>query len=126
MGFFCLCQELRPSLNEEDIKRGSEKRELDELRRSYLQEKGFTVTEMWKCEWWRLHKTTTIVKLHFRESFPYRRSLTEHQLLEGIKKGNIFGYVECDIEVTENLRANFAKSLHFSRTLYLAKMIPVT
>ena len=42
------------------------------------------------------------------ENCPYRRSLTEHQLLEGIKKGNLFGYVQCDIEVPKNLRANFA------------------
>ena len=101
---FCPCQELRPSLTEEDIKRGSRRRELDELRRGYIQEKGFTVIEMWEFEWWRLYKTTTIVKLRIREKFPYRRSLTEQQLLEGIKKGKLLGYVHCDIEVPENLR----------------------
>ena len=47
---FCTCQELRPSLTEEDIKRGSRRRELDELRLAYIQEKGFTVIEMWECE----------------------------------------------------------------------------
>ena len=36
---FCPCQELHPSLTEEDIKRGSRKRELDELRGGYIQEK---------------------------------------------------------------------------------------
>ena len=68
---FCPCQELRPSLYE-DIKRGSEKRELDEIRPGYLQEKCFTLNEMWECECWRLYKTTTNVKLHVRENFPYR------------------------------------------------------
>ena len=63
---------------------------------------------MWECEWWRLYKKTTNVKLHIGENFPYRRLLTEHQLLEGIKKGKLFGYVQCDIEVPEILRANFA------------------
>ena len=43
------------------------------------------------------------------EIFPHRRSHTEHHLLEGKKKGIIIGYVQCDIEVPENLRANFAK-----------------
>ena len=43
---FCSCQELHPSLTEEDIKRGSRKKELDELTRGYIQEKGFTVIEM--------------------------------------------------------------------------------
>ena len=66
---FCPCQELRPSLTEGDIKRGNRKRELDELRRGYEQEKVFTVIEMWKCEWCRLCKTTTNVKLHIPEIF---------------------------------------------------------
>ena len=42
---FCPCQELCPILNE-DVKRGSRKRELDELRRGHIQQKGFTVSEM--------------------------------------------------------------------------------
>ena len=84
---FCTCQELCPSLTEEEIKRGSRKRELDELRRGFLEEKVFTVIEMWECEWWRLYKTTINVKLSIRENLPYRRSLTEQQLLEGINKG---------------------------------------
>ena len=63
---------------------------------------------MLECEWLRLYKTTTNVKLHIRENFPYRRSLTEQQLLEGIKKGNLFGYVQCNTEVPEKLIGNFA------------------
>ena len=105
---FCPCQKLRSSLTEEDIKRGSRRRELDELRRSFIQEKGFTFLEMWESEWWRLYETTSNVKLYIGENFPYRRSLTEQQLLEGIKKGSLFGYVQCDIEVPEKLRVNFA------------------
>ena len=74
----------------------------------FVQEKGFTVIKMWECEWWRLYKTATNVKQHIRENFPYRRSLTEQQLLEGIKKGSLFGYVQWDLEVPKNLRLNFA------------------
>ena len=105
---FCPCQELRPSLTEEDIQRASKKRELDALRRHYIQEKGFKVIEMWECEWWRLYKTTNTVKQHIREHFPYMRSLAAEQLLEEIKKGKLFGYVQCDIEVPEILRSNFS------------------
>ena len=121
---FCPCQELRPSLTEEDIKRGSRKTELDELRRGYIQEKGFTVIEIWECEWWRLCKTTTNVKLHIWENFPYRRSPTKHQLLEGIKKVNLFDYVQCNIEVAENLRSDFADFPRiFKNTLVSKKYI---
>ena len=84
------------------------RRELDALRGHYIQEKGFKFTEMWECEWWRLYKTTNTLKQHIREHFPYRRSLAAEQLLEEIKKGKLFGYVQCDIEVHENSRANFA------------------
>ena len=49
---FCLCQELRLFLTEEDIPRVSKKRELDALRGHYIQEKNFKVIEMWECEWW--------------------------------------------------------------------------
>ena len=105
---FCPCQGLRPSLTEEEIQRGSTKRELDALRRHYIQEKGFNVIEMWECEWWRLYNITNTVKQHIREHFSYRRSLAAEQLLEELKKGKFFGYVQCDIEVPENLGANFA------------------
>ena len=63
---------------------------------------------MCECDWSRLYKTTTNVELHVREKSPCRQSLTEPQLLEGIKKGKFFVYVQCDIEVSENGRRNFA------------------
>ena len=104
---FSPCQELRPSLTEEDIQRRSKKRVLDALRRPYIQEKGFKIIELWECQWRRLNITTNTVKLHIREQFPYRRSLATEQLLEEIKEGKIFGYLQCDIEVPEKLRSNF-------------------
>ena len=62
---------------------------------------------MWECEWWRLYKTTNTVKQHIREHFLYKRSLAAEQLLEDIKKVNLCGYVQCDIEIPENLRSKF-------------------
>ena len=104
---FCPCQELRPSLTEEDIQRGSKKRELDALRRHCIQEKGYKVIEMRECECWRLCKTTNTLKQHIREHFSYRRSLAAAQLSEEIKEGKLFGYVQCDAEVPEKLRSKF-------------------
>ena len=37
---FWSCQETRPSLSEQNIERGNKKREMDELRREYIKEKG--------------------------------------------------------------------------------------
>ena len=91
------------------------------MRRYYIQEKGFKVIERWECEWWRLYKTTNTVKQHIREHFRYRRSLATEQLLEEIKEGELFGYLQCDIEVPENLKANFAKFPAISKNTLVSK-----
>ena len=58
---YCPCQEARPCLTEEEIQRGIKKRELDELRKQYIQQKGYSVIEMYECDWWSLYKTDNIV-----------------------------------------------------------------
>ena len=105
---YCPCQEARPALTEEDIERGNKKREMDDMSKQYIQEKGHNVVELWECEWWNLYKTTTCVIEQLRESFPYKRPLREERLLEQIRSGRLFGYVRCDIEVPEDLRINSA------------------
>ena len=49
---YCPCQEARPSLSEEDIEGGNKKREMDQMRKQYIKEKGYHVVEMRECEWW--------------------------------------------------------------------------
>ena len=108
---FCPCQELRPTLTEEDIKRGDHKKVLDELRRGCIQEKRLTVIEMWECERWRLYKTINNVKLHIRENFCYRRSLTEHQFLEGIKRGTYLATFNATLKYPKNSEQTLLTSL---------------
>ena len=43
-----------------------------------------------------------------RESFPYKRPLREERLLEQTRSGKLFGYVQCDIEVPEELKKKLA------------------
>ena len=105
---YCPYQEARLSLTEEDIERGNEKREMDQMRKQYIKEKGYNVVEMSECEWWNLYKTKTCVKQHLRESYPYKRPLNEESLLEQKRSGKLFGYVQCDLEVPELLQKKFA------------------
>ena len=105
---YCPCQEARPSLTDTDIERGVKKRQQDEMRRDYIQQKGYQIVEMWECEWRSLYKTDASVKSHLRKNFPYRRPLSEEGLLHGIIDGQLFGYVQCDIEVLEHLRDYFS------------------
>ena len=102
---YCSCQEARPSLTEEDVEHGNKKRDMDQMRKQYIKEKRYDVVEMWECEWWNLYKTTTCVKEHLRESFPYKPPLREETLLEQIRSGELFGYVQCDIEVPEERKS---------------------
>ena len=94
MGFYyhyCPCQEARPSLTDTDIGRGMKKRQQDEMRRGYIQQKGYQIVEMWECEWWSLYKTDAPVKSYLRANLPYKRLLSEEKLLQGIIDGRLFG-----------------------------------
>ena len=79
------------------------------MRRDYIQQKGYQTVEMWECEWWSLYETDASVKSHLRENFPYRRPLSEEQLLQGIIDGRLFGYVQCDVEMPAHLRDYVSK-----------------
>ena len=105
---FCPCQETRSSLTDNQIEQGIKRREMDEMRRKYIKDKGYNVLEMWECEWWKLYKTDSVVKNHLRESFPYKLPLKEEGLLQRIKDGNLFGYIQCDMAVPDHLKDKFA------------------
>ena len=105
---YCPCQEARPSLTDTDIERGVKKLHHDEMRRDYIQQKGYQIVEMLECEWWSFFKVDASVKSHLRENFSYKRSLSEKQLLKRIIDGQLIGYVQCDIEVPEHLRSYFS------------------
>ena len=88
------------------------------MRRSYVEEKGFTVIEMWECEWKRLYKTSNNVKKHIRENFPFRRSFAaEHQIQE-LKKEKKLAPINATLKYAKTLEPNLPTSLHFPGTLY--------
>ena len=104
---YLFCQEARSALTDTDIERRVKKRQQIEMRRDYIQQKGYKIGEMWECECCSLYKTDASIKSHLRESFPCRRPLIEEQLLRGIIDGRLFGYVQCNIEVLEHMRDYF-------------------
>ena len=61
-----------------------------------------------ECNWWELYRTDAPVKNYVGAKFHYKRPLSEEQLLQGIINGRIFGYVQCDIEVREQLLDYFS------------------
>ena len=65
------------------------KRELDDLRKQYIQKKGYKVIEMYEHGCWKMSKTDNIVEQDLRESFSYRTPLREETFLKKIKSGSL-------------------------------------
>ena len=119
---FCPCQEARLSLTDTDIERGIKKRQQDEMRRGYIKQMGYQFVEMWECEWWcGLYKGDESVKIHPWENFPYRRRLSEEQLLRKLIDGRLFGCVLYDIEVPERLRDYFSSFSPIFKTTVVSR-----
>ena len=78
---------------------------MDDLRREYIREKGYEIEEMWECEWWQNFKTIEKIKNHIRSNFSYKRPLSTDFLLEQIRDGSVYGYIQCDLVVPEELKA---------------------
>ena len=78
---YCPFQEARLVLTEEDIQHETKKRETDEMRTQYIEEKGYTIVEKWKCEWWKPYKADVSVNEHLNLSFPIIRPMHQDQLL---------------------------------------------
>ena len=86
---------------------------MDVIRREYIKEKGYKVEEMWECAWWESFKTNDKIKNLVGIQFPYKRLLSTDSLLIKIKDGFLFGYVQCGLVVTDELKSKFANFLQF-------------
>ena len=119
---YCLCQEARPSLTDNEIMREVKKREQDQIRKEYIQQKGCKIFEMWECNWWQVYRTDATVKNHLRTNFPYQRPLSEERLMQEIKCRKLFGYVQCDLKVPEHLKAYFANFLPILKNTVVSRI----
>ena len=107
--YFCPCQEARPRLtDDDDIKRGTKKREMIGLRKDYIREKGYNIEEMWECSWWYHLKKNVEVKNHVRTHFPFKRFLFASSLVQNIRNETLFGYVQSDLSVPDELKAKLS------------------
>ena len=52
----------------------------------------------------KIWNVDTVQDKQCSDKFPYRRSVTDFQLLDGLKKGTFSAYVHCDIEVPGHLQ----------------------
>ena len=101
--------------------KGQRKREMDELRRSHLREKNYSIIEMWECQW-KLHMCENHeIKFSVRSTFPNKRPLSFENLLSCIRKEELFAYVQCDLRVPENLREKFESFPPFFKNTFVSR-----
>ena len=96
------CQEMDSGPTEKDLDRGQKKREMDNFSWSYWRENWSTV-QMRKNVWKQNLRKKHVIKSFVRSAFPFKRALTCNNLLFRIDGGELFGYVQCDIKVPDNL-----------------------
>ena len=87
----------------------NQKREHTRKIGDYIREAGFSVVEMWECEWRQYKRANGVNAVHNPYKYPkedqYRMS--ELDILEYIKNDEMFGAVEVDINVPDNLKDHF-------------------
>ena len=88
----------RPSLNQ--------KLERTKKITEYIRNCGHTVVEMWECQWGEYKRHNGV---HNPYLYPTEHifRMTEHELLRNVLEGSMFGVIEIDIKVPENLKAHF-------------------
>ena len=92
---------------EDAIKRREKK---TEHRRQYLEKLNLRIVEVWECQWQEWTKTNKYEAKNFRTvHFPYIPLLSCDKLPQNIFNGELFGVVDCQLEVPLHLRAKFEK-----------------
>ena len=103
--------------------------EKTEKKVAQLRKKGYRVVEMWECEFrdfCKSHPQIYAIRDQCRPIFSqkHRSKVTENQILNGVRYGQLFGMVECDIEVPEQWSPEFAH-MSMSSQDYFAEMCPI-
>ena len=88
--------------------RGIKKKEQDQMRKEFIQQKGYKILEIWECNCWELYQTDATIKNHLRANFPYQRPLSEERLMQENKSRRPFCYIQCDLKFPEHLKVYFA------------------
>ena len=84
--------------------------ECDQQRRQWFEGKGYNVVVMHECQWkTRVSGNPAIQDFVQKRHHPCEKygRLNEEQLINMIKRGVLFGFVECDIKVPDHLRSHF-------------------
>ncbi|KXJ16371.1 hypothetical protein AC249_AIPGENE6507 [Exaiptasia diaphana] len=90
-----------------------ELKEETEANSKYIRNEGYNLVEMKECEWRRMKRTDPEIQRFLENKFnrplDHRRTLTTNEIVNAVKDGSLFGVVEVDIEVPDDLKPNFSE-----------------
>ena len=78
----------------------------------YIKDEGYQLEEMWECQCHRLKRTPAVqqfLSTTFQRPLNHHKTLTRDQILRAICDESLFGVVECDIRVPDDLRPKFSE-----------------
>ena len=77
-----------------------------------LQDQSYNAEITWEKDWQALLTQQPDIKSYLSQHRTYthfKKYLTQDQVIQYIKDGRIFGFVECDIEVPDHLKEYFSE-----------------
>ena len=84
----------------------------DQQRVRDLQGKGYTIEIIWEKDWQALVTQRPKIKAYLFQHHTYthfKKYLNQIQIIQYIRDGHLFGFVECDIEVPNHLKDYFSE-----------------
>ena len=78
--------------------------------------------EMYECEWKRMRERDPEIKafVQSRRSVP-KTTLTEDEVINAVRDGSMFGLIEVDIQVPDNLKEYFEKMTPIFKNIDLTR-----
>jgi hypothetical protein len=103
-GHTCLEKKVK---KKKEIKKMKERRERTYSTKLFLEQKGYTVKEIYECEFEELKlKERSLRQFIWSNLSTFTQlnpgKVTENQILEGVRSGDLFGMVEVDISVPQS------------------------
>ena len=88
---------------DENLREEREKKTAERVK--ILKKRGFQVTEMYECEFYKLMKEDPLAKSYYDKLTPefFRKkkwTVSQEKILEAVESGELFGAVEVDISVS--------------------------
>ena len=94
------------------IKMEKDIRVRDQQHVQVLQDKGYTVEIIWEKDWEALLAQRPEIKAYISQHHTcthFKKYLNQDQVIQYIQDGRCFGFIECDIEVPDQLKEYFSQ-----------------